>query len=450
MQGFTAGYDGGFKLQSEDGAFVLEPTAQFQFRYNFNVNEQEEFELVDDDGDPDDNDLEDIGDDFERFDDGFELRRVKFGFQGNAFTDKLEYKFQWATSRSGGDVALEDAYIIYEFADNFAFRAGQWKDNVFFEENTSSSRQMAVDRSLINELIGGGRDRPRSGCVADLRPGQRPRRVRAPRRGQHRQHLLPPLRRPSFPVAQDEDGTIEFDAEPNWGGSARLEFVFLGDDFGGAKDFSTIAGNVDGPFGMVGAGANFTEFGDSFLIAHTADVLYKSGEGAGNYSLFGAYYGQYFDLNDTGFVNVDPEDGELSEDGYNAGLEAQVAYATTDNIELFARGSVIFFDFEDFDDNNTIDDSRTGPTRSRSAATTTSRTTPPRSRSTRPGCPTAPRPPTAASASPATATRADLPRSVPAPAVVPPRSDNPIRPAGAGPASGPGGFSLRGRPDRPT
>src|SRR5687767_5220913 len=63
-QGFTAGYDKGFVIQSEDKSFVLKPGIQTQFRYVANYN------------DADDNNHED----------GFEVRRLRLRFDGNVFT----------------------------------------------------------------------------------------------------------------------------------------------------------------------------------------------------------------------------------------------------------------------------------------------------------------------------------------------------------------------------
>jgi hypothetical protein len=136
--GLTAGYDKGFFLASADGNFRLQPFFQFQFRSVTNYGE----------------DAQDDGDD--NLESGFEIRRAKFGIQGNAFSKDLKYQLRWASARSGGDLILENAFISYEFADNIGFRVGQWKDNTFHEEYVSSGRQLAVDRSLVNELLAGG------------------------------------------------------------------------------------------------------------------------------------------------------------------------------------------------------------------------------------------------------------------------------------------------------
>src|SRR5690606_21746796 len=90
------------------------------------------------------------------FDNGFEIRRAKFGAEGHAFSKDLGYKFVWATNRSGGSVFLEDALISYQLSPEWKVFGGQFKDPVHHEELVSSTRQLAVDRSIVNEVLGGG------------------------------------------------------------------------------------------------------------------------------------------------------------------------------------------------------------------------------------------------------------------------------------------------------
>ena len=313
LQGFTAGYNRGFVLQSDDGAFRLNPYFMLQFRYVFNVAEG--------DGEP----ISGLDDDFERFDDGFEMRRVRFGAKGNAFTEKLEYKFQWTSDRSGGDLVLDDAWIIYEFADNWAFRAGQWKDNVFLEENVSSSRQMGVDRSLVNELIAGGyTDRVQGASL--IYADESIRTEVAFHDGANTDNT---------PYTRGGTGNAEY------GVSGRFEYKVSGDSWDPAKDFSNVVNAVDEDFLMIGAGANFSDFANEWALAHTVDALYKTGSMP--LSVFGAYYGFLAD-----------DGGDTS---YNAGAEVQVAYGIGEKQEIFGRAGVFLEDldndsevFDDIDD----------------------------------------------------------------------------------------------------
>src|SRR5688572_12492138 len=142
---FTAGYSRGkFLIQDAAGNFVMNPNFQLQARYVFNHRDAST-------ADADDSDA--------NVQDGFEIRRMKFAVDGNAFGPGLTYKFQWATSRSNGQLVLEEAWVRYALGGargDWAVRLGQFKDITFHEETTSSKRQLAVDRSLLNEVLAGG------------------------------------------------------------------------------------------------------------------------------------------------------------------------------------------------------------------------------------------------------------------------------------------------------
>ena len=87
---FTAGYkDGKFILQSADGNFVLHPFFHLQFRNVTTFHDDAKGEGRDD------------------TDNGFELRRMKFGFDGNLYTPDLTYEFVWGTERKTGTPSLD-------------------------------------------------------------------------------------------------------------------------------------------------------------------------------------------------------------------------------------------------------------------------------------------------------------------------------------------------------
>ena len=73
------------------------------------------------------------------------------------FGPATKYRFQWATNRNGGNLFLEEAYITHAFTAerDLALKVGQYKDVTFHEEITSSKRLLAVDRSLMNEVLAG-------------------------------------------------------------------------------------------------------------------------------------------------------------------------------------------------------------------------------------------------------------------------------------------------------
>ena len=301
---FTAGHNGKFLLQSADGKFSLNPNFQLQVRYVANLN----------------GDADVLGSE----DDGFEIRRFKVGFKGNAFSKDLTYDFKFAFERNGGAAVLENAFIDYTpdylYKDNFGlgegalgFRIGQYKDTTFYEEFTSSSRQMAVDRSLVNETIGGGQTDFVQG-VGLLYNKDKIRAIVAYIDGAA-----------SSNTNFERSDTVAID-NVDWGLNARVDY-FFNDDAKNFENFSAIG--IKQNTLRVGGGFNYTGAGDSKILFHTIDASYKMDSGLG---LFAAYYGQY--------SNVD------GSEGYNEGAELQASQALgTDGWEVFGR-----FDFVNFKD----------------------------------------------------------------------------------------------------
>ncbi len=144
--GMHAGHNGKkFFLVSEDGSFSMNIEGQIQVRYIFNSREQDDSDL-DLDGVPDFPDIDE-------YEAGFQIRRVKLGFSGHIGNPKMTYKVVLATSRSSGDVFVEDVVVGYKLADGLKIEAGRQKLPFTREELTSSKRQLAVDRSSVNEFF---------------------------------------------------------------------------------------------------------------------------------------------------------------------------------------------------------------------------------------------------------------------------------------------------------
>lgn len=135
QDGMTAGWDKGFFLGSADGNFLLKVQGQLQARFVYNTQENS----------PDDD---------QRW--GFENRRTKLTFSGHIVDRSWDYRIQSAANRDGGDFDLDDAFIAKHFGD-WTLRVGQFKPPFMREESVSSSRQMAVERSLVNEEFNQGR-----------------------------------------------------------------------------------------------------------------------------------------------------------------------------------------------------------------------------------------------------------------------------------------------------
>ncbi|MHC4652752.1 MAG: porin, partial [Planctomycetota bacterium] len=83
---------------------------------------------------------------------GFEVRRAKLKLKGHVVDPSWKYVLNLAFDYDDGEVDLEDAIIIKDFGGGWELWAGQFKLNFLREELVSSSAQLAVDRSFVNEL----------------------------------------------------------------------------------------------------------------------------------------------------------------------------------------------------------------------------------------------------------------------------------------------------------
>lgn len=141
QDGAMAGYDGKkFFLQSADGSFRLNIQGQIQFRYVFqrtrtdSQNSREENQ-------------------------GFQLRRAKIKFNGHIGDPKVKFAISLAGARGGsqdvdnGGVYVEEAKLSYDITDWLSVYGGRTKAPFMREELVSSSRQLAVERSVVNEYF---------------------------------------------------------------------------------------------------------------------------------------------------------------------------------------------------------------------------------------------------------------------------------------------------------
>lgn len=159
-EGATAGIDekGKIFLKSADGAWKANFSGQIQFRYLYNEADRPAGQKED-------------------TEDGFQMRRVKLGVSGHIADPKIYYKLVFATERdvststrsftdsggdtgsvrdttkAAGDVLVEDAYFGYKFDNGMFVQAGISKLPFARQELISSSRQTAVDRSIVTEYF---------------------------------------------------------------------------------------------------------------------------------------------------------------------------------------------------------------------------------------------------------------------------------------------------------
>jgi hypothetical protein len=313
VEGFTAGYSGGkFLLQSGDGQFVFHPYLQLQFRNITNYRE----------------DGKASGDDLQN---GFETRRMKFGFDGNLWGSSLVYQFQWATDRHDGIPKMEDAWVKYKVSDTpFSVRLGQMKDPFAHEQLASSKYLLAVERSLITDLFANG-DGYLQGATLIYDSGESLRLEGGITDGARSQNT-------NF---QDFPNTTSGNSpSTNWGSAFRAEYKVRGN----WKDYDRLS-----PEGykedllVFGGGIDYTEAGNTDALMHTVDVFYGQANGLG---LFAAYYGRYTENNQggPGSNGGSATAGAPSAHTYDFGGLAQASYLLKKRWEPFLRYDYIHFD----------------------------------------------------------------------------------------------------------
>lgn len=134
QNGMTAGWSEHFFLASGDGRFNLQVSGMQQFRFVWNFHEQPDQYLS-----------------------GFENTRTKLTLRGHVISPDLTYLVRGRFSRNGGTFGLEDAWLRYHLNNEWNLRFGQFKLPFNREELISPAKQLAVERSLINESLNVGR-----------------------------------------------------------------------------------------------------------------------------------------------------------------------------------------------------------------------------------------------------------------------------------------------------
>jgi hypothetical protein len=296
---FSGGWrEGKFTIQSADGNYVLHPWFQFMPRHVTNYREDAK------NGDAD-------------IQNGFEIRRMKFGVDGNVFGKDLTYLFNWATNRKTGALELEEAWARYVFSKPWAVRVGQIKDPLAHEQLTSSKMLLAADRSLLNEAFIGGDDFVQAATLA-FGDAQTPLQFEiAYTDGSQSANT-------NFQDDTDNDDLTTQD-RPNWGAAARVQFKLAG-DWKDYQDFTAMGTKKD--LLVLGGGIDATQKTSTTAYVHTVDLQWENSTGLGAY---GAYVGRYTDTSG-------------GSDPYDWGFLVQVNWLFNRQWELFGRYDYIHFD----------------------------------------------------------------------------------------------------------
>ena len=170
----TAGFgDRGFFIASPDGNFRLNLSGQLQIRYAANFISSRDYSILNanpgagvnrntNDPPPKNSYYKTTG--------GFEIRRMKLDFFGHVIDPSWQYRLiliynqnQNSALTPGGNNAagangssnagMEEAMVIKELSHEFKISVGQFKSPFLREEIVSSRRQLAVERSLVDQMF---------------------------------------------------------------------------------------------------------------------------------------------------------------------------------------------------------------------------------------------------------------------------------------------------------
>ena len=270
---YSFGYDKGLFFQSSDKKFSLKPGILFQLRNATNWREGVK--------NGDENDIQN----------GFEIRRLKLYATGNLYSPDLTYGLQLATDSSNNNqTVLDDIYVQYKFAPHYAVKAGQYKGPFNREELISDGGQIAVERSLLNQLLGGGQTGPRDQGVSFIGGLGDDDLTKDPFRYEVMFNDGDGTQNTNY---QDTSGTTP-DTRPDYGAIGRIDWK-LGGDWKDLGKF-TAKGDKESLF-VLGSGVSVSGNQGNNNYRGTVDALYQNA--GGKLSAYGAVIGSVTDFRNT-------------------------------------------------------------------------------------------------------------------------------------------------------
>ena len=301
-----AGYDParGFYLASSDGNFLFRPFMLLQ------VRDVTDFRR----------DVKTGGDD--NTDNGFEIRRFQWGAEGNLFSPDLTYRFFLQTDRQTGVASLFDAWAKYRIGGTpWYVEAGQFKAPLDHEQMVSDRTQLAVDRTLTDDILAKGE--AFSDGVMAIYDNDGPARFKWDFTNGYGVNDLNYQEPPNRPYDFGTGGRLEYKAFGNW------------------RDYDEFTAKFATQDQLVfGGGADLSEDNSSNAFRHSIDVQYIT---AGSWTLYAAYLGMYTSNNPALGM------GKPTHDTYDSSLRAQAAYAFPHtNWEAFGRYDWLYLDGKEF------------------------------------------------------------------------------------------------------
>ncbi len=308
MAAGTAGHDGKFFLASEDGSSKLNISGQVQARYIWNSRDNSAAGAENDEA-------------------GFQMRRTKLKFTGN--TNGVGYKAVLSANRDTSNVYLSDVALMLKVSDNLKVKIGRDKLPFNLEELTSSTKQVAVDRTLVNEVFGVGRG---EGITLMYSKDQLKTAV-AFSDGARSGEVAP------AGSAKDFD-----DNTSNFAVTARVEYLVSG-TWDQGKDQSAWSG--EGQNLIVGAGVHYQDSkanaagaplsnGNSF--SYTVDASFENN----GLSLTGAFFGQIISDQTPGTADLNHY-GATAQAAYFIEADTKQVFARVESIDIETAGNNVIW-----------------------------------------------------------------------------------------------------------
>jgi hypothetical protein len=334
-EGFTAGYsDGRFLVQSADGNFLLHAWAHMQVR-DVTLDRKDEQGSAKHPRDEIDN--------------GFEIRQLRVGADGNMYSPNLTYFVNWATQRTssaaavsgatpsttggkvtvsnslGGGLVLQQAWLKYKCPESpFAIKLGEMKDPLLHEQIVDTRFQQVAERSITADIFANGDDFTEAATVI-YDAGKFLRIEAGINHGMRSANT-------NFLDYPNNGGYNQFD----YGAVGRVEYKIMGR----WKDYPQV-GAVDTkePLLVVGAGADYSERGHDGQVVAVADIMYADQNG---FSFSGEFVDRYTTHN-FGYYIQSPTGANI-----NAGNPAVAGKATNEYAIVGQAGYIINKHLEPF------------------------------------------------------------------------------------------------------
>lgn len=242
---------------------------------------------------------------------GFQTQRTRLIASGTIASKDLYYEIEGEFNRTTGNFGLLNAFARFSFENGVTVRAGQYKVNLNREQNVSDPRQLAVDRSVVDQVFG----QSRSQGVGVGYSGE------------------------SFRASGDfTDGagtlntTFDSPSEADLALTGRADFKWGEADWKQFDSFSSWRGNKYG--GMAGLAAHY-QSGGSTGVGPTNDVdfLQVTGDVTTQGDGWNVFLAGVWRSTETPTLDAD-----------DMGVVLQGGYFISDQTELFARYDVVIPD----------------------------------------------------------------------------------------------------------